>query len=133
MAQLECSIVSPVKKVYEGKARYIKAPGRIGEFGVLAGHEDFITILDPGILSLEIDEEGVDEYFVTGGYFEVTEDNVIVIADEIYKREEINRDEALKKAEELKQAIEEKGFSDPEYEKLKYQYEKYSKMADFAS
>ncbi len=133
MAHLEASIVTPSKKVFEGQISYLSAPGRVGEFGVLPGHENFITILDPGVIKLEIEADRIEEIFVTGGYFEVSEDRVVVIADEAYRRDEIDRDEVINKAKELKEKLDAEGFGSPDYEKLKLQYDKYSRMAEFVS
>ncbi len=133
MALIEASIVTPSKKVFEGQITYLSAPGRVGEFGVLPGHENFITILNPGVIKMELEKDESEEVFVTGGYFEVSEDKVIVIADDALWRDEIDKAEVSKKAQELKDKLDSMEFTDPEYDKVKYQYEKYSKMAEFAS
>jgi len=130
---LDCSIVTPQKKIFEGKISYIKAPGKVGEFGVLPGHESFITILDVGIIN--ITEENGEEisYLLVGGYFEVTEDKIIIIADEVYTKDDIDTQEASKKAEEFKNKLSSMNFDDSDYESTRRKYEKYSNMLKLAS
>jgi len=73
-------IITPVGKLVEGRASYMSAPGAEGEFGVLPGHIDFLTTLQPGEIMYE-DEEG-KHYLAAGwGYAEVKSDSVIILAD----------------------------------------------------
>ncbi len=133
MSNLNCSIVIPSKKVFEGEIRYISAPGAVGEFGVLAGHEKFITILDIGEVNIEVNENEKKEFFIVGGYFEVSEDKVIIIADEAYTKDEIDKKDAQKQADDYKNQLSALGFNDKDYKKIKHKYDKYSKMLKFAS
>ncbi len=133
MSNLSCSVVIPSKKVFEGQINYISAPGIVGEFGALPGHEKFITILDIGTVHIEADENDKRDFFIVGGYFEVDNDKVIIIADEAYTKDEIDKTEAEKKANEYKSKLTSLGFNDPDYKKVKHKYDKYSKMLKFAS
>ncbi len=133
MSNLDCSIVIPSKKIFEGQIHYISAPGKVGEFGVLPAHENFITILDVGVVNIEIDENEQQAIFIVDGYFEVSNDKVIIIADEAYTKNEIDINEISKKADDYKEKLSTLGFNDPDYQKVKHKYDKYSKMLQFAS
>lgn len=65
------------------------APGIEGQLAVLPQHAAFMTMLAPGELILRRGNE--DEAFaVTGGFFEVLDDRVIVLADAAERSEEID-------------------------------------------
>lgn len=78
------------------------APGQEGEFAVLPQHAAFITTLKPG--ELRILRGGEEEAMaVTGGFFEVRNDRVVVLADAAERIEEIDvarAEEARRRAEE---------------------------------
>ncbi len=133
MSDLSCSIVTPSSKVFEGNVKYIYAPGKIGEFGALAGHENFITILDIGVVGIEKENGEKEEFLIVDGYFEVSDDKVIIIADEAYKKEDINKETAEKKANDYKNRLLSLNYNDPEFKKIQHKYDKYSKMLKFAS
>ncbi len=133
MSILDCSIVTPSKKVFEGKINYIKAPGKVGEFGVLPGHESFITVLDVGIIEIKTESEEVMDLLLVGGYFEITENKIIIIADEIYAKEDIDKQQAQNKLDEFKNRLAEISIDDAEYAAAKRKYDKYSNMIKLAS
>ena len=69
------------------------APGALGELGILPHHAPLITSLAPGELDVKIN--GVrEEYFVAGGFLEVHDDQVIVLADQAEAGEEIDIERA---------------------------------------
>lgn len=69
------------------------APGALGELGILPHHAPLITSLAPGELDVKIN--GVrEEYFVAGGFLEVHDDQVIVLADQAESGEEIDIERA---------------------------------------
>lgn len=79
------------------------APGALGELGILPHHAPLITSLAPGELDVKIN--GVrEEYFVAGGFLEVRDDQVIVLADEAESGEEID----IERAEEARARAEQR-------------------------
>ncbi|GAB4288188.1 MAG: F0F1 ATP synthase subunit epsilon [Myxococcota bacterium] len=96
-------IITPERKVFEGEVEMVTAPGIAGEFGVLPGHTPFITTLIAG--ELHFDAKGKKEgYAISGGYIEVNEDKMTVLADSAEHFEEIDIERAKlaqKKAVEI--------------------------------
>jgi len=78
------------------------APGSQGELGILPSHAPLLTTLKPGMLTVRHDGEDV-AMFVNGGFLEVMQDKVIVLADVAERAEEID----VAKAEEAKRNAEE--------------------------
>ena len=90
---LHLDIVTPDRKVASLVVDSLKAPGSEGQFGVLPGHTPFITAMDPGELVYQAG--GRDHrFFVGGGFVEVAEDWVIVLAEAAEAASEINIEEA---------------------------------------
>ncbi len=87
---LTIEIVTAERVVYsqEGVDEVV-APGVEGEFAVLPQHAAFITTLVPG--ELRVIKGGDEEALaITGGFFEVRNDRVVVLADAAERVEEID-------------------------------------------
>jgi F-type H+-transporting ATPase subunit epsilon len=81
------------------------APGIEGELAVLPRHAAFMTMLRPGELILKKGAEEIP-FAVTGGFFEVLRDKVIVLADAAERAEEIDVQRAEQARERARVALE---------------------------
>jgi F-type H+-transporting ATPase subunit epsilon len=78
MFQIE--VVTPEKLVLDQQAEFAEIPGKDGYIGVLAGHAALLGEL--GIGTLTITSGGQKrEVKITGGYVEVRDNHVRVLAD----------------------------------------------------
>ncbi|MBZ4417915.1 F0F1 ATP synthase subunit epsilon [Myxococcus sp. RHSTA-1-4] len=80
MAKLTVEIVTPEKRILSVQADEAVVPGGRGLFGVRPGHTPFLSLMEPGPLTL-IDAGRRESYFVAGGFVEVGNDKVLVLAD----------------------------------------------------
>jgi F-type H+-transporting ATPase subunit epsilon len=80
MAKFHFSLVAPERELFSGAVDQVDADGVDGDFGVLAGHEPFMTILRPGLVRVRIDQE-VLSYRVDGGFVDVTPDTMTLLAE----------------------------------------------------
>ena len=80
MAKLTVEIVTPEKRVLSVQADEAIVPGGQGLFGVRPGHTPFLSLVEPGVLTL-VEAGRRDSYFVAGGFVEVGDDKVLVLAD----------------------------------------------------
>ncbi|AHZ27141.1 ATP synthase F1 subunit epsilon [Helicobacter pylori] len=102
MALLKISVVVPEGEVYTGEVKSVVLPGVEGEFGVLYGHSNMITLLQAGVV--EIETENQKEYIaINWGYAEVTNERVDILADGavFIKKESDDRDDAISRAKRL--------------------------------
>jgi F-type H+-transporting ATPase subunit epsilon len=76
----ELNIVTPEGRVYQGRVESIVLPGSQGDFGVLGGHERFLAPLRVGELEIR-DERGQRFAAVSGGFADVSGDQVVVLAE----------------------------------------------------
>jgi F-type H+-transporting ATPase subunit epsilon len=90
---LTLDIVTPERRVLSVTCDEVRAPGALGGFGVRRDHEPFMTALEPGRLSYV---EGGREhpYAVGGGFLQVSDNRVIVLADTAEAAAEIDVERA---------------------------------------
>ena len=81
------------------------APGVEGELAVLPQHAAFMTMLQPGELVLKKGNEEIP-FAVTGGFFEVLNNKVIVLADAAERADEIDVTRAEQARERARVALE---------------------------
>lgn len=81
------------------------APGVEGQLAVLPQHAAFMTMLAPGELILKKGGEEIP-FAVTGGFFEVLRDRVVVLADAAERADEIDIARAEEARERAKTALE---------------------------
>ena len=93
MAQLRLEIVTPDQVVLSTDVDYVGAPGVDGEFGVLAGHIPLLTALSIGTLLYRIND--IDNLvFVAGGFAEIANNKVTILAQAAELAENIDIDRA---------------------------------------
>jgi len=76
----ELTIVTPQGEAYRGPVERVVLPGSEGEFGVLAGHERFLTPLQIGAVEIRGDGE-MQWAAVAEGFAEVTGEAVTVLVE----------------------------------------------------
>ncbi len=79
---LQVQITTPEKLVFEKEADYAEIPGKDGYMGILPGHAALLSELGAGELKLTVSGR-VESFNVTGGYVEVRDDKVRVLADSL--------------------------------------------------
>lgn len=99
---LLCEIVTPERILYTNEVEMVVATTTEGEIGILPLHAPIVTTLSSGEVRLKYGSNAADwEYFsISGGYLQVHEDKVIVLADQAMQASQIDVDR-LKSAREL--------------------------------
>ncbi len=99
---LHVEVVTAERELYSGEANIVSAPGSEGRLGILPRHAALLTMLAPGALMVKLN--GSEEpIFVSGGFLEVSNNTVTVLADAAEYGEEIDQaraEEARHRAEE---------------------------------
>ena len=80
---MQIRIVCPESCAYEGEAAFVSIPSTDGEFGVLPRHASEICTIEPGFVKVCDQAMGTTDhtFAVSGGYAQVADDVVIVIAE----------------------------------------------------
>ena len=90
MPKLDIDIVTAERLIYSDKeVDEIIAPGVEGELGVLTLHAPLLTMIQPGVLRIVKGGDEV-EMAITGGFIEVRENRVTILADAAERAEEID-------------------------------------------
>lgn len=94
MAELTLTVVSPEREVLrEDGVTLVLAPSVEGQLGILPRHAPLITQLAPGTLELRRGAE-TQHFSITGGFLEVMDNTVTVLADASEDAAEISRERA---------------------------------------
>ena len=85
--RLTLELATPTRLVVAETAEEVVVPGIEGYFGVLPGHAAFLTTLGIGEVMYRV---GRDEHYlaVSGGFAEVRNDKVIILADRAERAKE---------------------------------------------
>jgi F-type H+-transporting ATPase subunit epsilon len=75
---LQCIVVTPERTVYDQQVDFVALTLFDGEIGIAQGHTPLIGRLGCGELRIRR-EQGVDRYYVEGGFVEVLNDVVSVL------------------------------------------------------
>ena len=109
--RLTLEITTPMRLVVADTVDEVVAPGSEGYFGVLPGHAPFLTTLGVGVVTYRI---GRDEHqlVTAGGFAEVRNDKVIILADRAERPEEIDRARAERSRERAERRLSGRGTED---------------------
>lgn len=107
MEGLRLEIVTPDSVVLQTDVDYVGAPGVDGEFGVLPGHIPLLAALAIGGMYYK---QGAQTHwaFVSGGFAEVADNKVTVLAEAAELAEQIDMDRAQQAYERAKARLEER-------------------------
>lgn len=104
-------LLTPYESLFEDQVQAVIVPGAEGEFGVLARHTKYITVMAPGMLRYV--KNGKTEKFATsGGFAEVYPDGVTVLADSMERPRDIDVERAQKNREEALGQLKQKSSMD---------------------
>jgi len=101
--QLHVEIVTQTGSVFSNDADEVVAPGGEGQLGILPNHAPLMTTLTIGALHIKRNG-GEDTLFVGGGFMEVHNNNVIILADDAENANDIDEakaEEARRRAQQL--------------------------------
>jgi len=112
--RLTLEIATPMRLVVSEQVDEVVAPGSEGYFGVLPGHAAFLTTLGVGVVTYRI---GRDEHqlAIAGGFAEVRNDKVIILADSAERPEEIDRTRAERSKERAERRLTGRGDEEVNY------------------
>jgi F-type H+-transporting ATPase subunit epsilon len=105
---LKVDIVTAERLVYsEEGVDEVVAPGIEGELTVLPMHAPLMTMIKPGIMRIVKGNEDID-MAITGGFLEVRDDRVTILADAAERAEDIDVVRAEEARRHAERALEER-------------------------
>lgn len=105
MAKLTVEIITGERVVYhQDNVDLVSVPGAEGQLGILPGHAKLVTLLALG--ELKVRRNGEDEFFaVFGGFCEVADNQVILLADTAERAGEIDLQRAADARDRAEEAL----------------------------
>ena len=98
MSRLRMSIVTPSRNLVDIEVDEVTAPGANGEFCVLPDHDLFLIRLMPGQVSYR-DGAEFGHFAISGGFAEVGQDRVTILAETAEEQAEIDEVRASRSKE----------------------------------
>ncbi len=102
---MKAHILTPLGPIFEGEVAGIQLPGIEGGFEVRKDHSPLVSILDIGRLVVKIKDKPDLSYAISGGFTEIKDNNVIVMAEEAIASDQIDTASERSKQKELEEGI----------------------------
>ncbi len=112
--KLELNIVTPERLMVADRVDQVNIPGTEGDLGILYDHSPILTAMRPGPLSYEKNGETVS-MIVSGGYLEVTDNRVTVLAETAEFSHEVDRERAERARLEAEKTLEKVDITEEEF------------------
>jgi len=103
--KIKFELVSPAKLLVSAAVDMVVVPGSEGDFGAMAQHAPMITTVRPGVIDIHDGGKIGNRIFVAGGFAEVNEERVTVLAEEAIPVADITADMASARLQEAREAI----------------------------
>ena len=101
---LQLDVITPERRLLSEQADSVTVPGLGGELGILPGHTPLISALQTGVLSYT-QGPATRRLLVSGGFVEVNNDRVSVLADFAEFPEEVDAARARLEREEAERRL----------------------------
>ena len=121
--QLKLEVVTPERRVLSERVSSVTVPGRNGEMQILPGHAALISELKTGVLAYNQDGT-THQLHVSGGFVEVSDDRVSVLAEIAERPEEIDAARARLAREHTEKQLSAWSGTEEDFEKARVKLER---------
>jgi len=130
--QLQLEVVTPERRVLSEPVNSVTVPGRNGEMQILPGHAALISELKTGVLAYNQDGT-TQQLHVSGGFVEVSDDRVSVLAEIAERPEEIDAARARLAREHTEKQLSAWSGTEEDFEKARVKLERSMVRVQLAS
>ena len=99
-------LVSPEKLLLSDTFEMVVVPGAEGDFAVMAGHTPITSSLRPGVIAIFEGDNEKDRIFVNGGFVQVANDKITVLAEEAIHVADLNRSDLEQRIQDASEDVE---------------------------
>lgn len=89
--KLNFSLVSPERELFAGEVDQVDIPGTEGDLGIFASHSPLMAAIRTGAITV-YDGGTTTQYFVQGGFADVTSDGLTVLAERAVPMSDVTAD-----------------------------------------
>jgi F-type H+-transporting ATPase subunit epsilon len=93
-SRLQVEICSPEREPIHFEVDELVLPGELGVFTVLSGHTPMLTTLTQGVMIAYAEGKNDRHYAINGGFAEVLNDRILILARTVESREEVDIERA---------------------------------------
>lgn len=86
--KINLTVITPVKTILSEEIDELTVPTYSGEISILPNHIDLLTKVSPGEMLIKKGDK-TDNFAITGGFLEVSKNNVNLLADHVVRASEI--------------------------------------------
>jgi F-type H+-transporting ATPase subunit epsilon len=113
--KIQLEVVTPERRVLAESVDMVTVPGLGGELGILPGHTPLISQLQTGVLTYVQDGKS-SQLHVSGGFVEVRDDHVSVMAEVAERPDEIDAARAKLSRERLEKQLNQWSGTEEDFE-----------------
>jgi F-type H+-transporting ATPase subunit epsilon len=110
-------VVTPTKTLVDAEVAEVTAPGVAGQIGVLPQHATFLGQLEAGVVGFTASGKRA-RIVISGGYAEVVDDVVTILADDAEFAESIDVSAARAETERLRERLSSTSGSQPDIDEV---------------
>lgn len=114
---MKIEIVTPYQNIASDEAEELYAVGPRGEFGILPGHAHYVTPLEIGRLYYKKGGKRFS-FVIEGGFLEVFDEKVIVLADHAERAEDLDLGLAKQELDKLEKQLGQGSLEAEEFQAL---------------
>lgn len=81
MDLIKLEIVTPEGQIFSNNIKDVTLPGAEGEFGVYPGHASLVSLLQAGVIDIELENSKHEVVAINWGHAKIDENSVTVLAD----------------------------------------------------
>ena len=102
--KLNFSLVSPEAELFSGEVDQVDIPGTEGDLGILPNHSPVMAAIRTGLITVTLGTEEV-QYFVQGGFADVTPAGLTVLAEKALPMDAMNSSLIKEMIEEIEKTL----------------------------
>lgn len=89
---MQFDLVAPERNLMSVPVREVRLPGEDGDLSAMPGHAPTIVNLRPGLVTVIDAQGGESQFAISGGFAEISNDSVSLLAEIGRKREDMTQD-----------------------------------------
>ena len=112
--KINFDFVSPEESIVSSEVDMVLIPAIEGDAGILPNHAPYMTILRQGIVEVTFEKDNIKQYFVEGGFADVTPQKITILAESSINLTDIDDTALIEKLKQIDESILNANESDKE-------------------
>lgn len=121
----QCTLVTPEEQAFEGQVQYASIPAHDGQIGLMHQRAPLLVKLGFGALRLDLANGQNQWFFIGGGFAQMKDDKLSIVADEAVEAAKIDKAQAQGLLQRARQA---KAAGDERIEQRQREYDRAAAM-----